>query len=72
MREAGLVFSDVPTATEIEAIQKERDLKKDMEGIDESAVIEGSRKRVSAAEEVHTKSKRTKIVATDEEEEADL
>jgi hypothetical protein len=80
LRDAGLVFSDIPTAAEIEAIQKERDLKKEMEGMDEAAVIDGSRKRSaasaatasSAAEEAKAKPKRTKIAVDDEEEEADL
>lgn len=47
MRDDGLVFSDVPTTAEIENIRREKDLERELAGMDSSHIIEGNRKRSS-------------------------
>lgn len=51
LRDHGYVFSDVPTEEEIQAIEQKALLKKDMDGIDPSAIISEPRKRKGDAVE---------------------
>jgi hypothetical protein len=44
LKEMGLQFSDTPTHEEIQAAQKDNDLKRDMEGVDHGNIVHGKRK----------------------------
>lgn len=49
LREAGApIKGAVPTATEIKQAEKERDLKRDLDGIDTSLIIDSKRRRTTA------------------------
>ena len=45
LKDKGIAFSDIPPEEEIEAAKKAYELKKDMDGIDTSAIIEGGKRR---------------------------
>ena len=64
MKDKGLEFSDPPTEKEIENAKKTHEMKKELEGIDTSLIIEGSRRRESDGNQPGSAEKKVKIEKT--------